>query len=569
MNASYLSAGPCHHPRAPSHTGQLPGDIQPDGVERWLWRSPDYGLLCRMARYGASLHYDGGDWPQGTYANRVPACHAEEITSQIAAEVARGWLIPVTSGQNAVANAPLQVAVEPTKVRRITDYSNVVAGKKVGMNGRVDMQSLGDAPMKRSKDLARAVRSMWRAHGCAPLLLVRDVSKAFRRIGVCPHHAVSLRTRWAGQDYMDTRLPFGHAASAHLCCKLTTAVADAVAAQFPGHAEVLAYVDDFVLVANPKVVAEVEAVFNQVMHDVGLPLSESKASEAGGWSTEATWIGFHHDAVACTHALPDAKKDELQQLIRVARRQADSREPVKRGMWEKLVGKLSHVSSVFTVGRAFLTELYRVLNQPGAWLELSGLAVDDLTWWCRALDVLPRKAAMRKAPAWDDKAMITDASLSGQGLALFSSATAALASDITCLEDAAYGRVFPRGQPGDMTWLEAVAALSAVRRWGHLFEGRTGYMVVDNQPLEWAWKKGRSKSPRVNRVLREIVLLLIQRDAQIFPLRVQSQQNKIADALSRVFEPGGSPLPSPLARLSPQRLPTVHRQEGDPCPMWC
>jgi hypothetical protein len=538
-------------------------------VAKWLWKSPDFNLLYGMALKGASMHYVAGDWPKGNEANRVPCQHDDEIDSQIAAEVLKGWLVPMPSGVMQVVNAPLQVAEEPSKVRRITDYSHVVDGKRTGMNAFVDMGALGEAPMQRSKDLARAVHQLWRLHGCAPLMLVRDVSKAFRRIGVCPHHALSLRTRWRGQDFMDTRLPFGHAASAHLCCKLTRAVADAVAAHFVGQAEVLAYVDDFVLIANPRVAPEVEALFNRVMLDVGLPMSESKASDAGGWSTTATWIGFVHDTATCTHALAPDKKADLTRLLSEAAQEQAASGSVSRCMWERLVGKLSHVSSVFTVGRAFLTELYRVMNQVGKRLVLSTDAQQDMLWWEDALALLPKVAAMRKAPTYQDKAMITDASLSGQGLALFSSAQAALRSDLEHLEDAAYGQVFPRGVPGDMMWLEAVAALSAVQRWGHLFRGTTGYVVVDNQPLEWAWKKGRSKSKRVNSVLREIMLLLIGLDAQIFPLRVQSKENTVADTLSRRFEPDGSPFPPWLTPHRPQRLQRLNRCPADQCPPRC
>jgi len=565
VNASYLSAGPDHHPRAPS-TLQLPGDILPTGVAQWLHRSPDFPLLYDMAQHGASLHYVSEPWPQGTVLNRVPGNHEAEIDRQILAEVHKGWLVPVPAGSMDVVNAPLQVSEEVTKVRRITDYSNVVDGERTGMNALVDMHALGEAPMQRSRDLAQAVRQLWQTHGCAPQLLVRDVSKAFRRIGVCPRDAASLRIQWRGQDYCDVRLPFGHAASAHLCCKLTSAVAAAVTSHFEGMARVLAYVDDFILIAHPAVAPAVEGLFNIVMRDVGLPMSESKADEAGSWNTRATWIGFEHDTERCTHALPPAKKSAICQLITAVTTIARRDQPVKRTMWDTLVGKLSHVSSVFTVGRAFMTELYSVAAQAGSSLRISPAAMTDLAWWTEALDRLPRSAAMRKAPTLGDKAMITDASLSGQGIALFATAEAALHSRMDGLIDAAYGRISPRGVPGDMMWLEVVAARSAVQRWGHLFAGATGYIIVDNEPLEWAWRKGRSKSARVNAVLRDIMMLLLHFDAQIFPLRVQSKANLVADALSRRYEPGGSTFPEWLARHRPQQLTPVSRLPHAPLP---
>lgn len=538
VRAPYVAAGPCHLPRAPP---DHPGDVNPAGVWKWLEASPDFRLLLHIASIGASLHYlPGAAWPQGIHENRVPLEYHQEVSRQIADEVSKGWLKEVTATccPGEVANAPLQVAVEPSKVRRITDYSNVKHGARTGMNSLVDMYSLGDAPMHRPRDLGRAVYELSAPSTPPPLLLVRDVSKAFRRLGVMPSHSRSLRTIWKGKVYEDMRLPFGHAASAHLCCKLTRAIADAVTSHFPGQAKVLAYVDDFILVSRPEAAHKVERVFNQCMSDVGLPMSEAKAAEAGQWSPTATWIGFVHDTQRCTHALVDTKREAMHSEMDLVLKSTRSKLGVPFAQLQSLIGKLSHVASVFTVGRAFLTNLYAVLATGKARLMLTGQAASDLQWWIRALPLLPQKATMRKAPGDNDEVMVTDASLSGQGMALYSGVSIARRALVQDATQAAFGPFCRRGVPGDMMLLEALAAQSAVALWASRFQGKTGYILLDNQPLQFAWQAGRSKSPRVNRVLREILLMLLQHDAQVFPLRVQSSDNKVADALSRPYEPG-------------------------------
>lgn len=533
--AAIVEAGPCYRPRAPS----CPGDIKPQGVAQWLSESPDFDLLWDMAEFGADLHYTPDHvLPVGVYDNRVPPEHHQEVSAQIQAEVAKGWLKDVTSTATLgeFANAPLQVVVEPSKVRRITDYSNVQRGLRTGVNALVDMDSLGEAPMHRPRDLAQAVWRLSQSARVPPVLLVRDVSKAFRRIGVSPGHARSLRTVWEGRVYEDQRLPFGHAASAHLCCKLTRAVADAVSALFPEEAKVLAYVDDFVLVSVPERARDVQRAFEACMEAVGLPMSETKAEESGSWSTSAAWIGFVHDTVAKTHCLPQSKKDGLVEAVSAMR----NSHSVSHVELQQLVGRLSHVSSVFTAGRAFLVPLYNELAVAGKLTELSHEAKADLQWWESALHLLPEVAAMRKPPSAQDLVMVTDAALSGQGLCLYRTVEAARRAIPQEALDLAFGKFGPRGVSGDMMLLEAVAALSAVQRWGPVLSGKTGYILLDNEPLEWSWKKGRSKSPRVNAVLRAILLLLLQYDAQVFPLRVQSSDNVVADALSRIHEPGST-----------------------------
>ena len=59
-------------------------------------------------------------------------------------------------------------------------------------------------------------------------------------------------------------------------------------------------------------------------------------------------------------------------------------------------------------------------------------------------------------------------------------------------------------------------------------------IVMDNESLRWAImiKKGRSKSPRVNSIVRAIMLLCLQFNIQLFPDRV-TELNVLADELSR------------------------------------
>ena len=308
------------------------GELRPEGITKWLSGQDDYELLLDLATHGADLMYKGTP-PPGTFPNRVPADQEGEVTAQIAAEVNRGWLIPLPAHINlGTPNAPLQIRQETAKIRRITDYSHVVAGVKQGVNAHVDMDRLGEAPMSRSLDLARAVRRIRsmthhdqacpraaRAKGAESdaVLLVRDVSKAFRRIGVRRKDIPSLHFRWNGQSYLDTRLPFGHAASAHYCCKLTAAVAKALTTRMEGEAIFLAYVDDFIIVSKPAFANKAEIMFQQCMMDIGLPISESKACESGSWCAAATWIGFSHDTTRMSHSLPTAKRDDLRGLLHV------------------------------------------------------------------------------------------------------------------------------------------------------------------------------------------------------------------------------------------------------------
>jgi len=320
-------------------------------------------------------------------------------------------------------------------------------------------------------------------------------------------------------------------------------------------------VDDFVIVARPAFAAEAERLFNVCLADIGLPISAGKADEAGSWSPAATWIGFHHDADALTHALPERKKDDVHKLLRAILSAAHAGTWCSTSGLRALCGKLSHVATVFTAGRAFLRRTQAALAlAEGPATVLDGPSIHELEWWLEAIELLPTAAAMRRAPCTEcDWAIVSDASLEGQGAVLFRGAQAAKRAELAHAH-AAFSSRFSTSHPsGDMTLLEAWALWTALRMWADQLRGAAVWAIVDNESLRWAIKKGRSKSPRVNSIVRAIMLLCLQYDIQLFPDRVQTELNVLADELSR-WDPAERAAPGwasamPAFRVLPPQAP--------------
>jgi len=456
-----------------------------------------------------------------------------EVTAQVEKELALGWLTTSRPHPEAerLMNAPIFAKQEPGKVRRLTDYSaKDENGVKRGVNGIVDASALGDAPMHRPLDLARAVHRHT-SDTAPPLMLVRDLSKAFRRIGVRRVDVAALHTIWNGQHIWDTRLPFGHAASAHYCCKLSGAVAQALTRRSQGQATVLAYVDDFVIISTPDYAQQAEADFCECMADLGLTITAAKAEQAGSWSTKATWIGYLHDAVERTHSLPPGKLEELQQLLT---------EAITKGAWQRsklqtLLGKLNFVANVHTIGRAYMRNLYTAVNQLTPWIVLERAAVEDLRWWHDHLPKMREKACMRRKPSVDtDWCIATDASLTGTGYALYDTRKAAKLMHEPFM---ALAQPFAsRAEPRQMMELEALAVKQAFDTWAPILAGRTIWVQLDNLGLVYALRSGRSHSPTSNAVIQHIMGVAVEHDIQFFTYHVHSQENSHADALSRLWE---------------------------------
>ena len=567
LDAARVAANPFNLPAAPHiRVGDLPppwtAELKESGVRKWLSASPDAATLLDLARFGADLRYTRpqSQWPRGTFSNLVAPEHAEEIERQILSEVRNGWLVrvpPDLQAQIGCGNAPIIAVDEGSKIRRITDLSNRRASCLRGVNSMVDVDSLGDAPMHRCLDLAAAVHRLRALHPKAALgIVVRDLSKAFRRLSVRLDQVPSLVTRWKGQVYWDLRLPFGHKASAHYCCKLSTAIAQAVEAHFSAEVACLAYVDDFVLVAPPHLQAQALFAFNQIICDLGLTISASKAETSGSWGPQADWIGFTHNVRTMTHGLPQQKLHTYTADV-CAMSEASKARTVPHSDLLRLVGRINHVATVFTAGRAFMRNLLAAVGHKQSRVRLNGSHLADLAWWHSAMQVLPRFAHMRRGPRPSDPLIASDASLFGFGAALDMSGSTRALSAPTPNSEWLAGRFSEPSQSGDMTLLEAWATLAALRHWAHQLNGRTVRVHVDNVSLEFALKKGRSLAPRVNRVIRQILLLCLEHDICIHPVRVQSTDNLVADGLSRPprtqFNSGRAACGTPFHMATPVR----------------
>jgi len=524
------SAGPKNRPRAPDTP---PGDIRPEGISKWLADAPEFELLLDMAVHGADLRHTSPP-TYGRAENLVLPHHEDEIARQLANELAKGWLTtqPPTGDARRTRNAPIFAKDEPGKVRRLTDYSDRDhLGRMRGANAVVDKQTLGEAPMDRPLQLARAVVQLKQNTGRTPVLLVRDISKAYRRIAVRHADVPHLHTVWRGTHMWDTRLPFGHAAAAHHCCKLTSAIARALTQRMAGKAVALAYVDDFIVVADPTHAAEAERLLMAMLDDIGMPITPEKAAASGTWSTVAQWIGYAHDSERETHSLSPDKVPQLQRLID----DALGAHRLPKARLTTLVGKLNHVANVHHPARAHMQALHRAAAGNTHNAAIGQQAHEDLVWWKQALKWMPAEAKMSRPPTGNSKCIATDASLSGLGCVLHKTRgnSRRSAKPIAALA----APFVQRAEPKHMMTLEAIAVLVAISEWGRRLSGSTVWLQLDNQALVFAMQRGRSKCPDANAVLQQIFTLMIRFQLQICPFHVMSEDNSQADDLSRLWEP--------------------------------
>ena len=86
-------------------------------------------------------------------------------------------------------------------------------------------------------------------------------------------------------------------------------------------------------------------------------------------------------------------------------------------------------------------------------------------------------------------------------------------------------------QPID--YLEGDAVLRAAQELGHSWHRKVVPVYIDNSAFERSLHKGRSKAPRLNVILRQLVVLSVKHECIFETHWLASKDNVLADALSR------------------------------------
>ena len=104
-------------------------------------------------------------------------------------------------------------------------------------------------------------------------------------------------------------------------------------------------------------------------------------------------------------------------------------------------------------------------------------------------------------------------------------------------------KYFACGVPSDLAdWpicdLELVAYLLAVRLWGQHWHSYTVCFLTDNESCRFLLESGRSRDPRRLQIVRLLVEEQFVGNFRMQSARITTENNLVADALSRLGQPG-------------------------------
>lgn len=379
--------------------------------------------------------------------------------------------------------------------------------------------------------------------GPETIMIKWDFADAFRQVPVSPDDTPLLGFSFRDQFYAERFLPFGLRTAPYLFNlfaelfhwlleqHLQVAVEGA-------QARVVHYLDDFIVLLPPGYDwRPASDLFQQLAGEVGLKVKEKKNEEG----MVVNFGGVIFDTCRMVIRLPSEKK--TKGLAIMAGLCPQSTPTITLYDLQQLTGFLNFVTLVVPIGRAFLRRLYNLQqffpHSRFARRRLSREAQKDLTWW-RSLLTSPaaiersfQQGERRTFLLWTDAA-----GLKGLGgyYQLASPDQADPTSHLRNIDPAeAFMLVLPRTiqlRQEHINTKEMRAVEQGLLRWGRVWKGARVISHIDNQAVVHGIANHTIWGTTMD-VLRRCLLLTSKHDIEFHPCWIPTEENKLADALSR------------------------------------
>ncbi|CDU22585.1 uncharacterized protein SPSC_01215 [Sporisorium scitamineum] len=350
-----------------------------------------------------------------------------------------------------------------------------------------------------------AVMDFIRNHPSASLWKA-DLEDAFRHVIVAESDARLMGIHFDGHHYQECALVFGGRSSPFL---------------FNLFAEFLHWLASFALHASDATVSP--AVPIQVLSLAAAALGFKISSKKTVWDTTRLEIlGIELDSVTQTASIT---REHRQRIINMCSCIVDCGCASLLEL-QQVAGHLQFVTRVAPHGCAFLRRLYDAVKahyKVPFGRRLSRATRAELVWWIETLH------------SWDGVSLLQPSPLIIEHIwtdALPCTISAHLGSMDQPI--AAFSKELSRHHCKNIRFLEALAVLEALRRFSPLWSGHRKVMLhMDNENVEYGLKKGSIRDPATQALFREIFALCLRQHIDLVPVRVSSEANVLAGALSR------------------------------------
>lgn len=411
-------------------------------------------------------------------------------------------------------------------IRPITDCS-LPSGRCINDNVDDLVQSFS---YKSVDDVVKMVN-----HG--DFITVVDIKSAYRAVSIDPSHVQVQGLRWEIQGeqkfLVDKRLCFGLRCAPYYFNLISEFFFNVLTERYS--LRVVNYLDDFAaLGASYEECLFAQSTVIYFLRYLGFHISWNKITAP---SQCAVYLGIIIDTSRMELRLPECK---VQKTLNMLRKVGNSK-CISRKNLECLTGLLAHCATVVRGGRTFCRRLYNLhkyaLQKRIKLIRLGNEAREDISWWLSFIRTFNGKSAIKKPECTEE--MVSDSSKKGFAVH-FGTDWAYGSWDSSTLFDSECNHLVSPPMELDsldrdnINVLELYPVVVGIQRWGPACTSRKITVVTDNLQVFHMVRTGRSVNSRCMQWLRVLFWHCVQYDLDLEPKYIRSEDNIIADTLSRV-----------------------------------
>ena len=317
----------------------------------------------------------------------------------------------------------------------------------------------------------------------------------------------------------DTRLPFGSNVGPSIFSRLTQSIRRMMSRK--GFQNLVVYLDDFLIVETTfQRCLDAQHVLISLLGSLGFQISWHKVV---GPSQVVPFLGIVIDTKNCTLSLDDGKVAKLKAKLMVFKEKSRAN---KRQL-QSLAGSLNWACQAVRGGRYFLRRVLDLVNRLKLGSHKCRLSKGfnlDVEWWISALEKFNGTVYYRVCGS---HVVNTDACLTGAGM--------------FCGGDWAYinwKNDFPAAESLHINNKEILAVVCAAKRWAGLWRNCDVVVCTDSTVTKAVINKGTCRNEVVMTALRELFWLTVEYNFRLHAIHIPGSLNQLADAISRLHEPG-------------------------------
>lgn len=297
---------------------------------------------------------------------------------------------------------------------------------------------------------------------------------------------------------------------------------------------VVNYLDDFINISeNMDECLQNQLKIIQVLRYLGFLVSWHKLTPP---SKCQVYLGIVIDSDLMELRLPTGKLEKMRVLVD----EVSGQDKISKNQLDKLTGMLAHCSTIIKGGRTFcrsLYDMYRVMNKTKLKaIRLSETAKSDLEWWAHSAYLFNGKATIAKELC--TLIPTSDASMAGFACYFgtdwfYGTWNDCISFDTPCIH-LIPSPVIPCSDQDNINVYELYPIYWAIVRWAEYMSKKRVVFTCDNMQVCYMIKTGRSVNKTCMDWLKRIFWLTIEFDIELESVYIPSEQNCVADSLSRL-----------------------------------